>query len=596
MWTGKKLAETYLQFFKEKGHSIIPSASLIPENDPTVLFTTAGMHPLVPYLMGQPHPAGKRLVNNQKCIRTVDIDNIGDPSHLTFFFMLGNWSLGDYFKKEAIEWSYEFLTSKKWLGLDKEKISVTCFEGDKDAPKDEESAKVWESLGIPKERIYFNPKEDNWWGPAGKTGPCGPDTEIFFDTGKEKCGPKCVPGCGCGKYFEIWNDVFMQYNKTEKEKFEPLKQKNVDTGMGLERTVAMLQGKQTVYDTELFEPIMNKISELEKNDLLKSRRVVADHLRSACFILAEGKQITPSNVEQGYVLRRLITRSIIHGKRLGLEGAFCRKIAEVVVEIYGKDWPEIKNNHEHLYLELDREEERLSKLTSKEEGESGKLNKLYLKLYKLPRDKRIISGKDAFNLSATHGYPIEMLEDWATTRNLKVDKKAWTIEFEKHQALSRKSTEGKFKSGLQDNSEQTIKMHTATHLLHAALRKVLGEHVQQKGSNITPERLRFDFSNPEKVTPEQLQEVEKIVNENIAAGIAVKRDEMTLEDAKKKGALAFFSGKYTPEKVSVYSIKGVSKEVCTGPHVKNTKEIGKFKIKKEESISAGVRRIKAVVE
>jgi alanyl-tRNA synthetase len=586
MWTAIKLEKKFLEFFKEKKHAIIPSASLIPENDPTVLFTTAGMHPLVPYLMGQSHPEGKRLANNQKCIRTVDIDNIGDPSHLTFFFMLGNWSLGDYFKKEVIEWSYEFLTSKKWLGLDKEKISVTCFEGDKNAPKDEESAKVWEFLGIPKERIYFNPKEDNWWGPAGKTGPCGPDTEIFFDTGKEKCGSKCVPGCGCGKYFEIWNDVFMQYNKTEKGKFEPLTQKNVDTGMGLERTVAMLQGKQTVYDTELFEPIMVKISELEKNDLLKSRRVVADHLRSACFILAEGKQIVPSNVEQGYVLRRIIRRSIRHARLLGIEGTFCRKIAEVVVEIYGKEWPEIKKNSEHIYLELDREEQKFLNV----------LSQGLKRFEKTLKNAGKISGEDAFLLYQSFGFPIEMTLELAKERGINIDKSIFEKEFEKHQALSRKSTEGKFKSGLQDNSEQTIKMHTATHLLHAALRKVLGKHVQQKGSNITPERLRFDFSNPEKVTPEQLQEVEKIVNENIAAKIAVKRKEMTLEDAKKKGALAFFSGKYTPEKVSVYSIEGVSKEVCTGPHVENTKEIGKFKIKKEESISAGVRRIKAVIE
>ena len=586
MWTATELEKKFLEFFKEKKHAIIPSASLIPENDPTVLFTTAGMHPLVPYLMGQPHPEGKRLANNQKCIRTVDIDNIGDPSHLTFFFMLGNWSLGDYFKKEVIEWSYEFLTSKKWLGLDKEKISVTCFEGDKDAPKDEESAKVWESLGIPKERIYFNPKEDNWWGPAGKTGPCGPDTEIFFDTGKESCGDTCVPGCGCGKYFEIWNDVFMQYSKTETGKFEPLKQKNVDTGMGLERTVAMLQGKQTVYDTELFEPIMNKISELEKNDLLKSRRIVADHLRSSCFILAEGKQVVPSNVEQGYVLRRLIRRSIRHGRLLGIEGAFCRKIAEVIAGIYGKEWPEVKTNSEHIYLEIEREEERFLNVLSQGIKRFEKI---------LKKDGKI-SGESAFLLYQSYGFPIEMTLELAEERGINLDKNIFEKEFEKHQNLSRKSTEGKFKSGLQDNSEQTIKMHTATHLLHAALRKVLGEHVQQKGSNITPERLRFDFSNPEKVTPEQLQEVEKIVNKNIAKGIVVKREEMSLEEAKKKGALALFSGKYTPEKVSVYSIEGVSKEVCTGPHVENTKDIGKFKIKKETSISAGVRRIKAIVE
>ena len=586
MWTAEKLEKKFLEFFKEKKHAIIPSASLIPENDPTVLFTTAGMHPLVPYLMGQSHPSGKRLANNQKCVRTGDIDEVGDPSHLTFFFMLGNWSLGDYFKKEAIEWSIEFLTSKKWLGLDKEKLYVTCFKGDKDAPKDEESAKVWESLGIPKERIFFNTKEDNWWGPAGKTGPCGPDTEMFYDTGKQPCGKDCKPGCNCGKYFEIWNDVFMQYNKTDAGKFESLKQKNVDTGMGLERTTAMLQGKETVFETELFKPIIDKISELSKQDLVKSKRIVADHLRASCFILAEGRGIVPSNVEHGYVLRRLIRRSIRHARLLGLEGNFCRQIAEVVVEIYGKHWPSLKKNSELIFLELEREEERFSKVLS-----NG------LKMFeKVLRKEGKISGKEAFLLYQSFGFPLEMTLELAEERGIKVDKKVFEKEFEKHQALSRKSTEGKFKSGLQDHGEATVKLHTATHLLHAALRKVLGEHVQQKGSNITPERLRFDFSNPEKVSKEQLEEVEKLVNEQIEKGIELQREEMSLEEAKNKGALAFFGEKYKPEKVSVYTIGDVSKEVCTGPHVKNTKEIGKFKIVKEESISAGVRRIKAVVE
>jgi len=585
MWTAEKLEKAFLDFFKEKKHAIFPSASLIPENDPTVLFTTAGMHPLVPYLMGQKHPLGKRLANNQKCIRTNDIEEVGDPLHLTFFFMLGNWSLGDYFKKEAIEWSFEFLTSKKWLGLDANKLSVTCFKGDKDAPKDEESAAVWSSLGIPKERIYFLPKEDNWWGPAGKTGPCGPDTEMFYDTGKEKCGKDCIPGCSCGKYFEIWNDVFMQYNKKEDESFEQLKQQNVDTGMGLERTIAMLQGKSTVFETELFKPIMDKINELAELNFVKNKRIIADHLRSACFILAEGKAIVSSNVEQGYVLRRLIRRSVRHGRMLGIKGMFCRKIAEVVVEIYGKAWPEVKKNSEHIFLEFDREEEKFSKVLAK--GLS-RFEKMFNK-------KGKISGEGAFFLYQSFGFPIEMTLELAKEKGIKVDKKVFEKEFEKHQQLSRKSTEGKFKSGLQDSGKQTVKMHTATHLLHAALRKVLGEHVQQKGSNITAERLRFDFSHPEKVTKEQQQEVEKLVNDAIAKGIAVEREEKGLEQAKKGGALAFFDGKYVPEKVSVYTIGNVSKEVCAGPHVKNTSEIGKFKIKKEESVSAGVRRIKAVI-
>ncbi len=586
MWTAKKLVEAYLKFFEEKGHAIISSASLIPQDDPTVLFTTAGMHPLVPYLMGQPHPEGKKLTNNQKCIRTGDIDEVGDASHLTFFFMLGNWSLGDYFKKEAIEWSFEFLTGKKWLGLDKERLNVTCFEGDKDAPRDDESAKIWKSVGIPKERIFFNPKKDNWWGPAGKTGPCGPDSEMFYDTGKKSCGKGCRPGCGCGKFFEIWNDVFMQYNKTAEGKFEPLKQKNVDTGMGVERTVAMLQGKQTVYNTEMFEPIMKKIEELGSNDLLKSKRVVADHLRSACFILSEEKGILPSNVEQGYVLRRLIRRAIRHARLLGIEGNFCRKIAEVVVEIYGTEWPQLKKERELVFLELEREEVRFSKVLS--DG-IKRFEKIFQKEGK-------ISGDDAFLLYQSYGFPLEMTLEMAREKGAKVDSKVFEAGFEKHQALSRKSTEGKFKSGLQDHSEKTIKLHTASHLLHAALRKVLGAHVQQKGSNITSERLRFDFSNPEKVEKEKLEEIEKLVNKQIEKALPVKREEMSLDDAKKQGALAFFDEKYAPAKVSVYSIGDFSKEVCTGPHVENIKELGKFKILKEESVSAGVRRIKAVVE
>ena len=586
MWTAKKLVEEYLRFFKERQHVIIPSASLIPENDPTVLFTTAGMHPLVPYLMGQPHPEGKRIADNQKCIRTGDINKIGNDSHLTFFFMLGNWSLGDYFKKEAIEWSFEFLTSKKWLGLDKNKLSVTCFEGDKDAPKDEESAGNWERMGIPKERIYFFGKKDNWWGPAGKTGPCGPDTEMFYDTGKAKCGKDCKPGCSCGKYFEIWNDVFMQYNKNAEGKFDLLKQQNVDTGMGVERTITMLQGKSNVYETELFKPIMDRIKELSKNYNEKSARIVADHIRTVSFVLGEGKGIVPSNVEHGYVLRRLIRRSVRHGRLLGIEGSFCKEIAKKVVEVYKEEWPELKNNSDALFKEIEAEEEKFAKVLK--QG-----IKMFEKLFK---KEGKISGKDAFLLYQSSGFPIEMTVEMAKEKGLEVNSEAFEKEFESHQDLSRKSTEGKFKSGLADHSEAAVRMHTATHLLHAALRKVLGEHVRQKGSNITPERIRFDFSHPEKVSKEQLAQVERIVNEAIQKGIAVKKEEMSLNEARKKGALAFFDAKYAPERVSVYTIGSVSKEVCTGPHVKNISEIGKFKIKKEESVSAGVRRIKAVLE
>ncbi|MBN2067092.1 MAG: alanine--tRNA ligase [Candidatus Diapherotrites archaeon] len=586
MWTAKKLAKAYLDFFREKGHAIIPSASLIPEHDPTVLFTTAGMHPLVPFLLGQKHPEGKRLANNQKCLRTDDIDEVGDASHHTFFFMLGNWSLGDYFKKEAIEYSFEFLTSRKWLGLDKKRISVSCFKGDKDSPKDVESAKHWEKAGIPKKRIYFFPKKDNWWGPAGKTGPCGPDTEMFYDTGKKKCGKECKPGCGCGKYFEIWNDVFMQYNKTAEGKFEKLKQQNVDTGMGLERTVAVLQGKGNDYETELFRPMMEKAKELSKSYEEKSARIISDHLRAVVFVIGEGKGIVPSNVEQGYVLRRLIRRSIRHARLLGIEGMFCRQIAKKVIEAYSGEWPELEKNSGLIFRELEAEEEKFGKIL-------GQGVKMFEKILK--KEGRI-SGKDAFLLYQSFGFPLEMTAEIAREKGIKIDRKAFEKEFENHQEISRQASAGKFKSGLADHSEITVRMHTATHLLHAALRKVLGEHVQQKGSNITPERLRFDFSNPEKVTKEQLEKVEKLVNDAIGKGIAVKREEMSLEEARKKGALAFFDSKYVPEKVSVYTIEGVSKEVCAGPHVKNTKAIGKFRIKKEEAISAGVRRIKAVIE
>lgn len=585
-WTARELEKKFLDFFKSKQHAIIPSASLIPENDPTVLFTAAGMHPLVPFLLGQPHPLGKRLANNQKCLRTGDIDEVGDATHNTFFFMLGNWSLGDYFKKGAIEMSWEFLTSKEWLGLDKERLSVTVFEGDCDAPKDEESARVWKSLGVPDERIYYLPKEDNWWGPAGTTGPCGPDTEMFYDTLKEKCTPDCKPGCGCGKYFEIWNDVFMEYNKKADGSFEKLSQQNVDTGMGIERTLAMLLGKKSSYDTEMFLPILEAINKRSKNDLLKSKRIIADHVRSAVFVLGDPQGISPSNVEQGYVLRRLIRRSIRHARLLGIEGSFCREIAEIVVSIYGKWWPELEQNKERIYKELETEEARFSKALTQGVKEFNRI-----------ADKNNeITGKDAFLLYQSYGFPLEMTIELATERGFEVDKGVFEKEFEQHKETSRKGAEKKFKSGLADQSENTVALHTATHLLHAALRKVLGPKVQQKGSNITPERLRFDFSWHEKVPKEKLDEVEKIVNEQVEKGLSVKREEMPLSKAKEQGALAFFGEKYGDEKVSVYSIEGFSKEVCAGPHLETLKGMGHFKIKKEEAVAAGVRRIKAVLE
>lgn len=572
----KDLKKKYLEFFAAKQHKEIPSAPLIPENDPTVLFTTAGMHPLVPFLLGQPHPLGKRLVDVQKCLRTDDIDEVGDASHLTFFEMLGNWSLGDYFKEDAIKWSYEFLT--KVLKLDVDRISVTVFAGDKDAPKDDESADAWLKLGIPKECIFYNPKKDNWWGPAGKTGPCGPCTEMFYDTGRKKCSKDCVPGCSCGKYFEIWNDVFMEYNKVG-ESYEKLKQHNVDTGMGLERTAAMLQGKDSVYDTEIFAPIMDKIRKIAKTKDVCSERIIADHLRAAVFILAEG--IAPSNVGHGYILRRLIRRAIRHGRKLGIDRAFCVDLAKIVVKIHEHDYPELTNKF--IIEELSKEEERFERTL---ENGMKKFQEL---------SKNGISGKEAFLLFQSYGFPLEMTEELAKEKNVKINKKEFQEEFAKHQELSRKSMQGVFKSGLADNSEMTVKYHTATHLLHQALREVLGSEVAQRGSNITPERLRFDFSFPRKMTDKEIKDTERLVNEMIKKGLCVSRDEMSPDDAKHCGAIGLFGHKYG-ERVFVYIIGDFSKEICSGPHVENISTLGYFAIVKEEAVAAGVRRIKAVLE
>ena len=584
MWTAAKLSRMFLEFFRLKNHAIMPSAPLIPENDPTVLFTTAGMHPLVPYLLGQPHPLGKRLANMQKCLRTDDINEVGDANHHTFFFMLGNWSLGDYFKKEAISMSWEFLTSKEWLGLDPDRISVTVFSGDEEHPRDEESANTWISLGVPRERIYYNPKKDNWWI-AQSTGPCGPDTEMFYDTGKPKCGPDCKPGCFCGKYFEIWNDVFMEYNKTADGRYEKLKQKNVDTGMGLERTAAMLEGKDNDYETELFAPAMDEIRKLSKNNEIRSQRIVADHLRAAVFVLADEAGIVPSNVEHGYVLRRLIRRAIRHGRRLEIDGPFCSKIAERFVKIYADDWPEIEKNEDRIFSELEKEERRFSRV----------LEKGLVEFERILAKKKNVTAKDAFLLYQSFGFPLEMTAEIAMEHGVQIDRARFEEEFERHRELSRIGAQRRFMSGLADQSEQTIALHTATHLLHAALRKVLGPEVRQKGSNITPERLRFDFSWPEKLSEEQLRQVEELVNQQIQRGLNVTREEMPLEEALEKGALAFFDERYNPEKVSVYTVGDFSKEVCAGPHVQNTKNMGRFKIIKEEAVSAGTRRIRAVL-
>jgi len=583
-----ELKKKYLEFFKSKKHAIIASASLIPEHDPTVLFTTAGMHPLVPFLMGQQHPLGKRLADVQKCIRTGDIDLVGDPSHLTFFEMLGNWSLGDYFKKEAIEWSFEFLT--KVLGFDADKLSVTVFAGDKDAPIDDESASIWKKLGIPENRIHYLPKEDNWWGPAGTTGPCGPCTEMFIDTGKRRCSPECKPGCGCGKYFEIWNDVFMEYNKVAEGKYEKLKQKNVDTGMGVERTIAMLSGKESVYDTEIFTPLFDKIKNLAESDNFsheqqRSVRIIADHMKAATFILGDERGIVPSNVDQGYILRRFIRRSIRHGKLLGIEGGLCRQIAKVVINIYKKDYPELQKNEQKIMDELLKEEKRF-----RDTLEKG------LKQFEKIAAAGDISGKDAFLLFQSYGFPFEMVRELAQEKGIKVDEEGFNTEYKRHQELSRVGAEQKFKGGLSEASEVTAKLHTATHLLGEALRKVLrDQNIKQKGSNITTERLRYDFNFDRKLSPEEIKAVEDEVNRVIGLEIEVVKEEMSPEEAVKKGAQAEFGAKY-PAKVSVYSVGDYSKEICMGPHISNTKELGHFKILKEESSAAGIRRIKAFLQ
>ncbi|MAG08633.1 alanine--tRNA ligase [Candidatus Woesearchaeota archaeon] len=584
----KLLKKKYLEFFKKKEHAVIHSGSLIPEHDPTVLFTTAGMHPLVPFLMGQKHPSGKRLVDVQKCIRTGDIEEVGDTSHLTFFEMLGNWSLGDYFKKEAIEWSIEFLI--KVLGFDIKDISVTVFAGDKNAPRDKESAGIWKSLGIPEERIYYLPKEDNWWGPAGATGPCGPCTEMFIDIGKRKCSPECKPGCSCGKYFEIWNDVFMEYNKLGEGKFEKLKQQNVDTGMGVERTATMLQGKDNVYETELFVPIINEIKKLANvnnfsHEQTRSLRIIADHMKAATFILGDERAVTPSNLDQGYILRRLIRRGIRHARLLGIKGDLCRPIAKIVIDMYKDEYPEFKEKKKFIMDELLKEEERFS--LTLEKG---------LKKFEIIAAKGDIDGKQAFLLFQSYGFPFEMVRELANERAIKVDEAGFNKEFKKHQELSRKGAEQRFKGGLSEASDITAKLHTATHILGKALRKVLkNKEIKQKGSNITPERLRYDFNFERKLTPKEIKYVEDEVNKVIKKGIEVKKQEMDTKKAISSGAQAEFGAKYPP-KVWVYSIGSYTKDICMGPHVENTSELGHFKIIKEESSAAGVRRIKAVLD
>ncbi len=650
--TSAELREMFQKFMESKGHHRIQSASVIPENDPTVLFTTAGMHPLVPYLMGTPHPAGTRLTDVQKCIRTGDIDDVGDASHLTFFEMLGNWSLGDYFKKEAISWSWEFLTSPEYLGLDKDRLAFTVFEGNEDCPRDTESHDLWRSMGVADDHIFYLPKEHNWWGPAGITGPCGPDTEMFIITDKEPCGPDCSPACSCGRYLEIWNDVFMQYNKQADGSFVPLAKKNVDTGMGLERTIGVLTGKKTVYETDAFTDILAKIAELsghiygENDQVTKAFRIIADHMRTSTFILGDDRGVSPSNTDQGYILRRLIRRAVRYAMQLGMPEGFTCEIAKVIINQYKAAYPELERNSAFVLEQLSLEEGRFARTLKQGEKEFDKVyntmlqTKTLLESILAAEDKaafaknlaetkklrpspdmmpiidaanqgdsaaveaavnarmaslNVMDGRSAFKLYDTFGFPIEMTMELAGEKGLTVDKADFDERFKKHQELSHQGADQKFKGGLADHSEETTKLHTATHLLHAALRKVLGDEVHQKGSNITAERLRFDFTFGRKVTPEELQQVEKLVNEAIQAHVPVVCREMTVPEAKAQGAIGLFENKYG-EKVRTYKMGDYSFEICGGPHAENTGDLGSFHILKEESSSAGVRRIKAVLQ
>ena len=578
-----EIRNKYLNFYKKHGHAVIPSASLIPENDPSVLFTTAGMQPLVPYLLGEKHPEGTRLTDYQKCVRTNDIDEVGDNRHLTYFEMLGNWSLGDYFKEESIAMSYEFLT--KELGIPSEKISVTCFAGDEDCERDMKVYECWRKAGIPDERIYFFGKEDNWWI-AGEEGPCGPDTEMYYDTGKPKCSPECNPACGCGKYIEIWNNVFMEFYKN-KNGYRKLEQKNVDTGLGLERMAMILQGKETPFEIEVFEPVMKKLEKLQKVDSIESRRIVAEHLRSSIMIINDGGR--PSNVDRGYILRRLLRRMTRHMNKLEINLDELANIIDISIDSLKELYPELEKNKETIKEIIVAEKDKFMKTLQKGEKEFEKVANRTKN-----NNKDVINAQAVFNLYETYGFPPEMTEELAKENSLKVDMEGYQKLFEEHQAKSRMGSEAKFKGGLASTGEMEVKYHTATHLLNAALKKVLGDHVHQKGSNITPERLRFDFSHNAKMTDEEKRQVEDLVNEYIKQDLKVERLEMTKEEALKLGAEAMFLDKYGDE-VTVYKIGDVSMEFCGGPHVERTGVLGTFKIKKEEASSSGVRRIKAIL-
>lgn len=576
----------FIEYFAQHQHHCIPGASLIPENDPSVLFTTAGMHPLVPFLLGEPHPLGKRLVNYQKCLRTDDIDEVGDDIHLTFFEMLGNWSLGDYFKADAIKMSYDFIVN--WLGLNPDRLAVSVFAGDEDAPRDIEAANVWRSLGIKEENIFFYGKKHNWWGPAGQTGPCGPDTEIFYDSLKQKCSDECSPSCKCGKYWEIWNNVFMQYNKNDDRTYTSLEQKNVDTGLGLERMTAIMEGKESIFETELFSDLMRRIVSVASITNETSPRIIADHIRASCFLLADG--IIPSNVEQGYILRRLIRRAIRHMRKIGIDHNYIFEFGCITINSLDGLYGELKDHKDMILGGLVNETDKF--MSTLENGE-----KQFYKALDICRKENvnIIDGKTIFHLFDTFGFPPELTEELAEENGFKADLREFEDMYRQHQELSRLGASQKFKGGLADNTAETSALHTATHILHKALQIVLGEYAKQRGSNITNERLRFDFTHHQKMTPGEIQEVESIVNDVITQSLPVICQEMTIDEARNAGAEGLFADRYS-EKVKVYSIGDFSKEICGGPHTDNTSKLGYFKIIEEESVASGVRRIKAVLQ
>ena len=596
--TSKKLMNMWTEYWTQNGHQKIEGASLIP-NDNTVLFTTAGMQPLIPYLMGKPHPKGKRVFSIQPCLRTNDIEDVGDNRHHTMFFMLGNWSIGDYFKQDAIRWSYNFLTSEKWLNIPKEKLAVTVFEGDERVPRDEVSAGLWKECGIPENRIFYFPKKDNWWEIGGGVGPCGPDTEIFYDTGKPSCGPNCDPSCDCGKWVEIWNNVFMEF-VVEKagEPIKKLPQQNVDTGMGMERVVSVLNGFKSTYQNDCFEDsiktlekLSNKKFDFDSKDG-KPFAIICDHIRASVFLLGDQKPTVPSNVGQGYILRRLIRRSVNCTRTLGIDAKSLKDVAKCFIEFYKQEFPNFVAKEDFILSELDKEVEKFNKAL---DGGLKEFSKITSSMQK----GSVIDGKTSFRLFDTFGFPKELTMELAAEKGLKVDEKGFDEAFKEHQQKSRDNSGAMFKGGVgQAESEEDkvllAELHSATHLLHAALRKVIGNSAEQRGSNITPERLRFDFVCDHKMTEEELKKVEELVNDSIKADVLITCEEMSVEDAKKSGAIGIFDSKYG-DKVKVYTMGEFSKEICGGPHAQRTGQLGVFKIQKEESSSAGIRRIKAIL-